>query len=85
METAFILKSSEINPAFFKAMNILFGNDSNLEITIRTVKGALSDKPETKEEYFARLKRADENVKKGNVIRFTAKEFKALSQKLSGK
>ena len=82
METTFLLKASEINPAFFKALNILFGNNSKLEVTIRSVNGASPDKTESKEEYFARLERANENVKKGNVIRFTAKEFKSLTKLL---
>jgi CHAD domain-containing protein len=85
METAFILKASEIDPAFFKALNLLFGNDRKLEVIIRPSEKALPDKTETKEEYFARLKESAEEAKKGNVVRFTGKEFKAFTKKLSAR
>ena len=82
METVFSLKVSELNNDLIKVIKSLFKNDREVKITVNSSNIPESNKPETKEEYFAQIDKAIENIEKGKGITFTWEEFNNLAKKL---
>lgn len=83
METIIKVNPSELNKSLLDKIKKFIGTGENAEITISindNVRGNL--RSENKEQYFARLDKSIENLEKGNVIRFTANEFKNFSRQL---
>ncbi|MBI4646058.1 MAG: hypothetical protein HY738_05530 [Bacteroidia bacterium] len=85
METTFRLKTSEL-PDFVTVMKTLLKKEKVIEITVRPARETNLEKVETKEEYWARINRAIENLDKGeNIISFTEDEFDRFSSELREK
>ena len=82
METVFRLKVSELNIDFINAVKSLFKKNREIEISIYPSTDLDLNKPETREEYFTRLNKAMKNVEKGNIIKFTGKEFETFTNNL---
>jgi hypothetical protein len=82
METVIKINLSELNASLLdKIRNLISGND-DAEITI-SVQDTPSKKylrNETREEYFARLNKSIEQLKKGNVISFTPEALEEYSR-----
>jgi hypothetical protein len=84
METIIKVNPSELNKSLLDKIKKFIGTGGDAEITISindsSVTGTLRN--ESCEQYFARLDKSLENIEKGNVVRFTADEFKTFSSKL---
>jgi len=86
MQTTYRLKVSELSSDFLKSVKSLFKKDAEIEITVSNFDDFGLNKTETKEEYWARINKAIDNVEKGkNLIRFTGDEFEELTKKLLNK
>ena len=73
METLIKLTSADFNENLIKSLKRVFKGRNKLDITIN-IKENKKEKylyKETREEYFAKLNKAIEDVEKGNVISFT--------------
>ena len=84
MEAVFHIKPSEFDESFFNEIKSLLKSKKDLEIMI-----AISeDEPngilrkETRQEYFARIDKAIENLKKGHCLEFTREELEDFSKQL---
>ena len=84
METAFRIRTSELNAEFLKAVKSLFGGDRELEISIHAKEVDVNKAEESKAQYISRLEKSAKEVKQGKVVCFSAEEFQALSDKLQG-
>ena len=83
METVFRLKVSELNTGFIKALQSIFQNTGEVEIIVHPVTKSLNKQVETRDEYWARINRAIDDVENDrNVGSFTGSEFEALVKKL---
>lgn len=83
METVFRLKPNQLNIGLVNAIKALFSDNKELEIIVHSAISTGSDERETREEYWARIDKAIENVENGkNVVRFTGKEFEEFTQKM---
>lgn len=85
METVLKIKVSDLDMDFVNAIKTLFKNNREIEITISSDTDFGLNKVETKKEYIDRLKKAIENVEKGNVVAFTEMEFDKMNKNLLGK
>jgi hypothetical protein len=85
METVLKIKLSDLDIDFVNAIKTLFKNNREIEITITSDTDFSLNKVESKKEYIDRLKKAAENMEKGNVVAFTEKEFNKLNRDLIGK
>ena len=83
MESTFIIARSELNKNFLTGIKSLFKDSRMLQITVSDSEDfGLYDK-ETREEYFTRLEKANENLNNGtNVIEFSSEEFEELVEKM---
>ena len=61
-----------------------FKKESEIEITVSSATDFGLNKPETKKEYIARIKRAIKNVEKGNLVSFTQEKLDKLNEHLVG-
>lgn len=83
METVFRLKVSELNTGLIKALQSIFQNTGEVEIIVHPVAKSLNKQVETRDEYWARINRAIDDVENDrNVVSFTGDEFEALVKKL---
>lgn len=83
MEIVFRLKVSELNNGLIKAMQSIFQNTCEVEIIVHPVTKSLNEQVETRDEYWARINRAIDDVENNrNVVSFTGDEFEALVKKL---
>jgi hypothetical protein len=85
MEAVFHITANEFDESFFNQIKSLLKSKKNLEITIAISeaqsKGIL--RKETREEYFARLDKAIDNLNKGDGVSFTKEEFEDFSKQIS--
>ncbi len=84
MDAVFRIKANEFDENLFNQIKSLLKSKKNLEITIAITeeqsKGILRN--ETRDEYFARLNKAIDNLNKGRGINFTPEEFEDFSKQL---
>ena len=81
METVYRLKVSELGMDFIHSLKTLFKNADELDIIVHKTKAL--NKKETREEYWARIDRAINDVKNNrNLIRFTGEEYEAMMKKM---
>ena len=86
METVLKLNIAKLDAILLNTIKKAFGKDHSIEISIKKEKTKTgSMRPETREEYFARLRKAIKDVETRNVISFTGEEFETLSKKLLNK
>ena len=84
MEAVFHIKADEFDDFYVEILKKLLKNRKNLEITL-----AISDsdekgilRRETKDQYFARLKKALEDIDNGKGITITSDDFDNFSKQL---
>jgi len=84
METIIKVNPSELNKNLLDKIKKFIGAGADAEITISINDGSIKTplRTEGREQYFARLDKSLENIEKGNVVSFTAAEFKTFSSKL---
>jgi hypothetical protein len=75
METSLRIKVSELDLALLKLIKKLFNKDREVTLTISSATDFGLNKPETKEEYFARLKHAMKNLDEGKGIEHTEEQL----------
>lgn len=72
METTFVLNKDELTMEFLESLKKMYSNSNRLQISVSDSEDFELFKKETKEEYFARLRKAINNTRK---IAFTEEEF----------
>jgi hypothetical protein len=79
MVTTFKISASEFNDAIVEKIKMLFkDDDSEVVISVRSKKKGFPK--ETREEYFARINRAlDDLDNRRNVVSYTVEEFEKLN------
>ena len=84
MEAVFHVKANEFDETFFKQLKSLLNSKKDLEVTIAISEGQSKGilRNETREEYFARLNKAIDNLGKGQGVSFTVDEFEEFSKQL---
>ena len=84
MKVVFRMKANEFDESFFEQIKAILKAKKNLEITIAITdeqsKGIL--RKESREEYFARLDKAIDNLDKGRGVNFSREEFEDFSKNL---
>ncbi|MGG7663882.1 hypothetical protein [Dyadobacter sp. BHUBP1] len=87
MDAVLRIQSSEFTDELIEKIKALIRVKENSEITIsiseRSSKGILRE--ETREEYFARLERAVDDLEKGNVITFNGDSLELFIKHLEEK
>lgn len=75
MQTTIQLTAKEL-PDFVAALQTLFKKEKVVEITVSPVHAISLEKKETREEYWAKLKKRLKNLDEGkNIVEFTGEEF----------
>ena len=87
MDAVLRIQSSEFTDELIEKIKALIRGRENSEITIsiseHSSKGILRE--ETREEYFARLEKAADNLENGNVVTFSGDSFELFSKYLTEK
>ncbi|MGV3601642.1 MAG: hypothetical protein ACO1N1_10585 [Dyadobacter fermentans] len=85
MDAVLRIQSSEFTDELIEKIKALIRGKENSEITIsineHSSKGILRE--ETREEYFARLEKAMDDLEKGNVVTFSGDSFELFSKHLT--
>jgi hypothetical protein len=83
METTFTLRKDELDTEFLESIKRLFKNARELQITISSATDFDLNRPETNDEYFARLEKAAKNLEnEQNRVVMTDEQFDDLSLNL---
>ncbi|MFN8344695.1 MAG: hypothetical protein U0X91_06815 [Spirosomataceae bacterium] len=83
MESTFVLRRDELNADFIEIIKSLFKNEQELQITITAPEDFGLNKPESKEVYWERLKKAAANVEsRTQVVEITDTELDALADRM---
>ena len=84
MDAVFHVKADEFDEALINQKKSLLTSKKKLEVTIAISEEASSGflREETRDQYFARLDKAIENLNKGIAVTFTMDEFEEYTNQL---
>jgi hypothetical protein len=73
MESTFVVRQEELTSEFLDIIKALFRNREELQITVSATEDFGLNKPESRQEYFARLEKAANNLE--NRVEMTEDEL----------